>query len=225
MLKTLLDGQFPDNLPFCLTERPIIPTPDMDYDDIEIPGRDGTLTIENGYKNITIPCEYNILEDYNVKALTRKIKAFFLNKKTLRFSDDTVFYKIKKIQFSDIENDIEEYGLFKITFELDPFQYELTSAFDITKPGIITNPGSYKSLPYLKIYGSGTLVINNQSIIIQDVADYIELDCDIGNAYKGQLDMNEHMRGEFPFFKVGENSISWSGNITKISGHGNWRHV
>lgn len=37
--------------------------------------------------------------------------------------------------------------------------------------------------------------------------------------------MNEHMIGEFPFFKVGENSISWSGNITKISGHGNWRHV
>lgn len=225
MLKTLLDGQFPDELSVCLVERPDIPTPEMDYEEIEIPGRDGKLVIENGYKDITVICEYNVLEFENIKPLIRRIKAFFLNKRTLQFSDDTVFYKIKKISLSDIENEIEGYGLFKVTFELDPFQYELQSAINMTQAGNLINPGSYHALPSLKVYGSGTLVINGKPIVLMDVAEYIEIDCESGNAFKGTVDMNSHMKGEFPVLQVGNNSISWSGNITKMTGNGNWRYI
>lgn len=225
MLKTLLDGSFPDELGCCLAVRPVIPSPEMEYEDIDIPGRDGTLTREKGYKNIRFDCQYNILEDGNIKPLVRKIKGFFNGKKTVRLSDDEVFYKIKKIVFSDIENEVAEYGLFTVSFECDPFQYALSSAIELVNGAVFQNPGTYHSKPYLKVYGSGTLVVNGQSIVIRDVNDYIEIDSDLQNAFRGKVDMNQNMVGEFPEFKIGSNRVSWSGNIRRVSGEGRWRFL
>ncbi|MGT2682997.1 phage tail domain-containing protein [Streptococcus porci] len=225
MLKTFLDGKFPDDLPFCLAERPAIPTAEMAYEDIEIPGRDGNLTVENGYKDIVISCEYNLLEAYNIKGLLRRIKAFFIGKKELRFDDDVVFYKIKKVAISEIDNSEAGYGSFTVSFTCDPFQYEVSDTISMSTQGTLKNPGGYFSRPYLKVFGSGTLSINGMSVVLKDVSDYIEIDCEAMNAYKGTVDMNSHMTGEFPTLKVGDNKISWSGNISRIEGKGRWRYV
>ncbi|CYU97996.1 phage tail domain-containing protein [Streptococcus suis] len=225
MLKSLLDGSFPDSLKCCLATRPVIPSPEMEYEDISIPGRDGSLTRELGYKNIPIECEYNMLEEVNIKSLVRTVKGFFVGKKTLRFSDDDVYYKIKKIQFSDIENEVAEYGLFRVTFECDPFQYALNSSVSLVNGQSFQNMGTYRSKPYLKVFGSGTLTVNGKSIILRDVGDYIELDSDLQNAYRGNVDMNRNMVGEFPEFVPGTNRVSWSGNITKIICEGRWRYL
>ncbi|MGT2911382.1 hypothetical protein ACVR1I_06660 [Streptococcus cameli] len=225
MLKTLLDGEFPDDLFCCLSERPVIPSPEMSYEVIEIPGRDGSLTIEKGYQDITFDCQYNVLELYNVKALMRRIKAFFLGKKTLRLSDDTVLYKIKRMVISEIDNEEEQYGAFTVTFTCDPFQYDLESDFDLSTSGNLRNPGSYFSQPYLKVYGSGTLTVNGKAFVIRDVADFIELDCETWNAYKGGQDMNHHVLGDYPVFAPGDNQVSFSGSIRRITGEGRWRHV
>lgn len=225
MLKTLLDGSFPDDLKCCLSERPVIPTPEMDYEAIDVPGRDGSLTIEKGYKDISFECHYNVLESYNIKALMRKIKAFFLGKTRLQFSDDTVYYKIKQVVVSEVANEEEGYGTFTVSFTCDPFQYALTSSFDLRATGSVDNPGSYRSLPYLRIYGSGTLTINGKSLVLRDVTDYIELDCELWNAYKGREDMNQHMTGEFPILVPGRNTVSWSGGISRVTGEGRWRFV
>ena len=134
-------------------------------------------------------------------------------------------YTFLKIQFSDIENEVAEYGRFTVTFECDPFQYALNSSVSLVNGQSFQNIGTYRSKPYLQVFGSGTLTVNGKSIILRDVGDYIELDSDLQNAYRGNVDMNRNMVGEFPEFVPGTNRVSWSGNITKVICEGRWRYI
>lgn len=51
----------------------------------------------------------------------------------------------------------------------------------------------------------------------KDVNEYIEIDGEIMNAYKGDLLQNSKMVTElFPKLTAGANNISWAGNVTKV---------
>ena len=55
--------------------------------------------------------------------------------------------------------------------------------------------------PYIKIYGSGniSLHINSDTFTFENVSDYIEIDSETMNAYKGQSLQNNVMSGDgFP---------------------------
>ncbi|BDR81645.1 hypothetical protein N072000002_18280 [Clostridium tetani] len=45
---------------------------------------------------------------------------------------------------------------------------------------------------------------------------YVIIDSVLKDAYKDEVLKNEDMIGEFPVFKVGENAISFSGNVSKV---------
>ena len=77
-------------------ERPRIPTPKLRTNSIVIPGRHGSLAEVDAYDDILIPIKYYIL-NAEIKPLIRTIKGFLQNKRFLQFSDDDIFYKIKKI--------------------------------------------------------------------------------------------------------------------------------
>jgi phage-related protein len=81
----------------------------------------------------------------------------------------------------------------------------------------------------LKIYGQGDLgiTVNDKAFLLKAVTDYVTVDSEIMNCYKEDLGVltskNNSMIGEFPIFVPGENSISWTGNITKIEITPRWR--
>ncbi|EJE7236826.1 phage tail protein, partial [Clostridium botulinum] len=68
-----------------------------------------------------------------------------------------------------------------------------------------------------------SLNINGEVIKLKNVNNYIELDPEIQECYRDTLNCNNDMQGEFPIFKVGENRISWTGNVSKIEITPNWR--
>ena len=86
----------------------------------------------------------------------------------------------------------------------------------------ITNPFSFASKPYLKIYGNGmgTLMIQSgtsNKIWQLEIDDYIEIDSEKMNCYKGTLLRNDKVSGDgFQTFEKGENNIIFSGEITAI---------
>lgn len=43
------------------------------------------------------------------------------------------------------------------------------------------------------------------------------------NAYNGSTLLNNKMSGEFPVLELGENNISWVGNVSKLEIQPNWR--
>ncbi len=97
----------------------------------------------------------------------------------------------------------------------------------------ITNSGNYYSRPQLTIYGSGTINLSlndNQIFVINmgETATNITIDTNAMEAYQGTPDtlMNRYVDGDYNNFKlkVGKNTLTWSGNLTKIviSNYSRW---
>lgn len=230
VLNVLLDGVKDETFFISVANRPVIPAAKKKIEKISVPGRDGDLIRVDGFEDVPLPIDFNILEHRNIKADIRKIKGWFQDKKILSFSDDpNYFRKIKNVQIGDIDNEVEFYGAFTVDFLLDPFEYQKTSVKSyMTSPVELTNPGTYFSKPLIKVYGSGIVIltVNGVSITLKNLTDEIILDSDLEEAYKGlTTNMNSNMIGSFPILHKGRNVISWSGNVTKIEIDERWRYL
>ena len=169
----------------------------------------------------------NLLENTSIKKKIRRLKGFLLDAKTLKFDDDLdVFYKVKNITVGDVEGEIKEYGEFEIRLLCEPFLYSEPYSILIANNTKVYSEGTFESEPIIQIKGTGdvTLTINNKNIILKDITD-ITIDSQMKNAYNGSESLNGKMTGDFPILKIGENNISWTGNITKAEIIGNWRYI
>ena len=159
----------------------------------------------------------------------RNITSLLLNAKKISFTDDKeVYYKVKAVSVSDIERTLRMLGSFSVTFTVDPFAYyNLHSKITIASHSKIYNIGTYESEPYIKIFGAGnvTLNINNKELILKDINEYIEIDTELKETFKDNVSKNDKKVGPYPNFLIGENAISWSGNITKIEIEPRWRFL
>ncbi|GLV61709.1 hypothetical protein Bmyc01_03790 [Bacillus mycoides] len=225
MLDIGIDSELVSSFGVYMIGRPVIPTAEQEVEHIIVPGRHGSLTKKGAYKDVPFKVKFNLLENENIKPLIRCVKLLFINGKSLFFTDDEVYRKIKHVKIGDITNDIEEHGEFEVEFTLDPFEYVTTVPFLLTKPATILNPGNIESFPKLEVFGNGDLriMINEVTFQIKGVTDSVIIDSDLLIAYKGTLPMKTV--GEFPLFKVGENSIEWSGNVNRILIEPRWRYV
>ena len=98
----------------------------------------------------------------------------------------------------------------------------------ITTSGtIVTNPGSVYSEPKITLTGSGniTLMVGTTIVELTDITGSIVIDSALQEAYIGNTLMNDHMSGDFPVLKPGQNAISWSGNVTRVVVRPNWRYL
>ena len=56
------DNSLPSDFGMYVVNRPDIPAPEWDFEEVEVPGRDGNLTLDKKrYKNIEIPIEFNYI--------------------------------------------------------------------------------------------------------------------------------------------------------------------
>ena len=116
---------------------------------------------------------------------------------------------------------------FPIEFRCQPFGYLLdgVNPIEITRKGttIYNGKATHESLPLIIVYGSGStaITINNRTFNITDINDgHIKIDSSIPEVLEGK---GKYMKGQFPYLDIGENVISWSGNISKIEITPNWR--
>lgn len=113
-------------------------------------------------------------------------------------------------------------GNFNVVFTVRAYKKTLRG----TKPLVINkkdteifNPEGFTALPYIKIYGTGDIIlyINNRSHSFKGIDTYIEIDSELMNAYKGQqLQNNKMLTTTFPKLAAGKNNISWLGNVQKV---------
>ena len=128
------------------------------------------------------------------------------------FSERTVFCNIKKEAYPFIWE-------FKIIFLCNPLKKQTNSDNPII---LTTNTTLYNenitSKPYIKVVGSGdiTININNQKLILKGVEGYIEVDTELYNCFKGNVNQNNKMYSDFPILEEGKNDISWEGNVTQL---------
>lgn len=145
--------------------RPNIPTPQLRYESVKVPGVDGAfIQSENAYDPIQFEIECNFKssspETFNDEARTVRNWLFSQQSGRLSFSDDPDWcYLTKVIQPSNIERTSRTIGVFSITVICDPYLYRVDGMNEITLPSSYTN--TYMTAhPVYKFTGSGTYQID-----------------------------------------------------------------
>ena len=137
-------------------------------------------------------------------------------------------YKLKvanQIEFSHV---IRHFKRFAVEFEVQPFGYDIFEQM-ITKtaPFKLFNIGTFESEPIITIFVNGniTLYVNSKKIFLKEITDKIIVDSEMKNAYNNSVSLNYKMNGDFPILSLGENNISWIGDVIKLEIQPNWRYV
>jgi predicted phage tail component-like protein len=209
-----------------LSERPAIP---ITIEDTEIKPVDmralGGLTYKLGsYQEKIIKCNFVLVSPTDFERKVDKIVEWLniIEDNSLIFSfDKDRVYKVKKVTTSDdVKKEIDYYGSFETTFICEPFKYPLYEPTMTLEsfPATIYNNGSICTDPYLKIYANGniTLTTNDDTITINNVNEYVELDSTFFLCKKDSTNMMNNKNGGFPQLQKGENIIEVTGSVTKI---------
>lgn len=227
-MEVLFDNQsIDDEFNIFLAERPVIPAAEMEYETISVPGRDGSLTRELGYKSKPFSLRFNYLHKEDVKQTFRSIVNWLTGKQTVRFSDDlTVNRVITKLVVKDARNDIKEYADFIVELETEPFWYENTGVQTITSTSVVTinNPSVIETGVVMTVYGTGTcrVRVNDNQMVFTDVQDFIIVDGLRGLAHRYGASQDNNMSGQYPIFKSGNNEIQISGATEKVEIEKRW---
>lgn len=196
-------------------------------DVFEIPYRNEDLMVHsNTYKPYLRRMELATKE----KKYIPQINSWLNGRGKLRTSVDSGGYFIASV-INGLDREIISrlFDSINVTFKVNPFFY-LDSGdliVTITAATKIYNPGTIYSEPIIKIYGSGNidLGIGNKIYSFKSVDEYIVVDSELKYVYKDTLNQGDKMTGDFPVFKVGDNDIAFTGNVSKIEITPKWREL
>ncbi len=219
----------------------VFSAPEYDAEFISVPGRSGDIINSNRrFSNIKVT--YTVfLARKNTAALAsvlRDIKGWLYSEPyryhELTDSYDTEYFRYGVIYGSlDIEEQLNKVGSFTVTFNCKPFKYSFAGQETVSADAselTITNPTAFESRPYIKLYGSGTVTLNvssgdsTSSWTISAIDEYIEIDSELMNCFKGTVLKNDTVTGDgFPMLQSGASTISCVGDVTRIEVIPRWR--
>ena len=213
-----------------ISEKKIYSIPARDVTFHSVPGRSGDVLIDNDrYENVTVSYTVGLK---NIKSNIHTIKSWLCKPGYLKLTDT---YQPSYFRYAcfcsavDVVEMLENFGTAQITFNCKPFMYlnsgQTTKTF--TGSGVtLNNPCNFESYPLIRIYGSGavTLTINNKSYSFTQVSPNISCDSELMNCYySSTLKNNVIGFTEFPVLEPGDNTITYTGSVTKIMITPRWR--
>ena len=206
-----------------------IPTINEEVENIEVEGRNGTLTVRYGnYPDRPIPFKMAIFRG-NEESVEEFIERVDIVNNWLELENTNELitylrpnkkYIVKHINKSDIA--IENFRTCTIEGEFicDPFMYDANeSIITLTQFSIIRYQGTVEGEPNIKIYGNGNiqLTVNDETVQINNVNQYVELDSKLLLCLNSdKTSKSRDMIGNFLLLEKGLNKISWTGNISKV---------
>ena len=211
-----------------IEKRPIIPKSQRNIQYLDVPGRSGSLKVDDAtYNDVVIPIQCGF-SDGNVANKADTIKAWLDSGEghlILSNQEDKYYLAHVSEQF-DISQELKVFGKFLVNFRCRPFKYSTENTpITAVNSGTITNPGTVASDPIIVITGTGniTLTINDTDIYLIGIVSNITIDSVLKDAYKGTTLQNSKMLGDFPILIPGDNDISWSGTVNSVQITPNWR--
>lgn len=222
--KIWFDGVCSTDLDVVVSGEKCFTAAERDVTLIDVPGRSGSLVIDNGrYKNCTIQYPAFCRDFINQASSIRT----WLTRNTgycrLQDSYDPDCFRLARcvgpIEFSP--GFLNRTATFEMLFDCKPQRYYLDgeNAVRLSVSGRIRNRTSFPALPLVTVSGSGegSLTIGERTVTILSLDGSLTLDSDTKNAYKGTENKNSAIRAaEFPVLNPGENEISWTGGVTGV---------
>ncbi len=198
--------------------------PQRDIETIEIPGRNGTLTIDKKrFLNITISYPAFIREKF--RAYTDAAREWLLADAGYRRLEDSYHpdeYRMARFTGPlDFDTRIlNRSGECTLSFDCAPQRFLKMGEIPhtLTAASAFVNPTVFEAKPFFRVYGtSGTLTVGNTAIEISEIDEYIDIDCDTQNAFKGTENCNSKVTSDFPTFPAGKTGVMFSGGITSVT--------
>ena len=166
-----------------LYESNILSAPSKKLEFIDIEGRDGALTIDNGYEDFILKLSCVLVNEHDevecTPALARRAKKFLLDgvNRKIQLSEDMDYYLLGTYNSDiDIEEAIENFGLFQAQFRCKPYRFSnKNKTVEIATKNTIIKNDEYKTKPVIDVYATGdiTLNINNQEVILKALEGHI----------------------------------------------------
>lgn len=195
------------------------------YRQIQVPGRNGDLMIDEGrFENIdvTYPCLIYKCFDANVEGLRN---ALLSHNGYVRIMDsyhpDEYRLGCFSEELSVVPKVLGDGGTFEVTFNCKPQRF-LTGgevAHKYTKDASINNPTLFASKPLIRVTGSGTVGIGDNTITIASGYTYVDIDSEIQDCYCGTQNANSLVtfsNRKFPELQTGVNGISLGTGVTSV---------
>lgn len=192
---------------------------------IPIPGRNGDLVgNEKRFENLELT--YPAFIYTNFKQNIRDFRNFLLSLVGYHTLSDS--YHPDEFRMALYEGEFEpdvtsknDAGQFDIVFNCKPqrFLNSGTEVITLSASGSITNPTRFSSQPLLRVYGTGQLGVNSDTITISSADEYTDIDCEMMDCFKGLVNKNPFVSFtsyKFPVFESGQNNISLGSGITKV---------
>lgn len=202
-------------------------SPERDVEVVEVPGRNGNVILDNGrFKNIEVKYPAFIRADFaRDMAGFRNFIGSLTGYKRLEDSYHPDVYRMACFS-AGLEPDVipkNIAGEFDITFNCKPQRWLKSGekTFSFTTSGSLRNPTYFPAKPFIRAYGTGTLTVGSYELEIDSLYPngYIDIDCDLMNAYYGSLNYNNYVSGDFPVLEPGETDITWDGSSLEITPH------
>jgi phage-related protein len=211
------------NLNLFLENYPSIPITNEEYEEIQVEGRSGNLIINKGtYPDKKIPFTFTVLSP-QIEIDFERIYEWLteIEDNRLIFGRNDRCYKVKKVIFGNIQKEFRTIGEFDVTFLCEPFTEDLDkTVHEITTSGFKINyNGNAPGDTLIKVYGSGNiqLTINSETMQINNVSNYIEIDSELMQVRnQDKTSKDDDASGDFILLEKGENVISYTGAVTKI---------
>lgn len=207
-----------------ITSLPPITKPKIRYRAEEIDGVDGDTINKLGYGAYDKTFEIGLSYNYNVDDVIE----YFNTQGQITFSNEPdKYYNFTTLNQIDFEK-LLRFKKAKITIHVQPFKYsnvENTKTFNFTEASqslTVRNNGNIYSKPVIILYGNGTINLSLNGIQVFTIAlnGSMVLDTQSQNAYDLVTKdfLNRYVTGDFKnlYLNVGVNTLSWTGNITKV---------
>ena len=195
-------------------------TAERDIEVIPIPGRNGTLSVDNGrFHNVSIVYPCFIVDSF--RANYDALRAAFLsesgyNKLIDTYDPDHYRWARYTAAIDPEMTQLNRHGKFDLAFDCDPRRFLVSGDKVVTfsANGSIKNPTLYNALPFIRAYGTGYFEISGVRVTITSASTYTDIDCELQEAYKGSTNCNGNItlnNGEFPKLIPGVNQVTISG--------------
>lgn len=195
--------------------------PARDIESIDVPGMNGSLTIDNG-RFLNQEMSYLMYVRGDIQNRISGLRNALSVGRGYQRLEDTfnpdVFYMARYVSGFAVDQSDRYRAAFTVTFDRKPQRFlkegeKTLPAF--TANGSFLNKTDQIAKPLLRVYGTGQFIINGATMTISSANVYTDIDCELKDAYKGATNCNGNISGTFPELSPGTNYVTLNG-VTKI---------
>ena len=202
-----------------------------DVQSVSVVGRSGDLQLSNNrYKNLSLKIRVYVTRDMeaSMRAMRNYLESVH-GYARVEISDQPNEYRMAayKEMFAPDSYD-PKVGVVDLTFDSMPQRFLMSGETSVEVTTTLENPTLFPSKPIIRVYGNGTLNINDIYITVASSPyKYVDIDCELMDCYYGSNNANQYVSfstTDFVTLQSGTNSFVIDG-FTSVEVTPRWYEV